>query len=53
LDRAHHLDVAHVVNRARAVLRLEGAIKHGKVLLFDAGSALDRAVLLDVGRDGP
>src|SRR5213079_792812 len=51
LDRAHHLDVTHVVDRAHAVLRLECTIEDREVFVLYAGCALDAAELLDVGGD--
>ncbi len=48
LHRAHHLDVPHVVNRAGATLRLEGAIEHRQVLGADKRRALDGPILIDV-----
>ena len=47
LDRAHHLDVAHVRDRALA----DRDVEHRQVLLAQAGSADDRAVLGEVGLD--
>ena len=51
LDRTHHLDVSHVLDRPRAVGRLERAIEDRKVLIAKPRSTLDRAPLLDVGGD--
>ena len=51
LDRAHHLDVAHVADRAHAVLGLERAVEHVEVLVLQARGAFDRALLLDVRGD--
>ncbi len=47
LHRAHHLDVAHVRDRALA----DGDVEHRQVLRVEAGGADDRAVLVDVGDD--
>ena len=47
LDRAHHLDVAHVRDRALA----DRHVEHRQVLVGEAGRADDRAVLVDVGLD--
>ena len=47
LDRAHHLDVAHVRDRALA----DGHVEHRQVLVGEAGRADDRAVLVDVRLD--
>ena len=52
LRRGHHLDVAHVVDRARALRRLEGAVEDGQVLGLDAGRAFDGAGGVDVADDG-
>ena len=51
LGGAHHLDVAHVVDRALAVGRLEGAVEHRQVALEQVRRALDRLLLVDVGDD--
>jgi hypothetical protein len=51
LDRGHHLEVAVVVDRARAVGRLEGAVEDLEVLVADVRRALDRLVLVDPGDD--
>ena len=51
LDRAHHPDVAHVVDGPLAVDRLERAVEDRQVLGLEAGRALDRLVLVDVGED--
>ena len=51
LDGAHHPDVAHVVDRARAVQRPEGAVEDGQVLLLEAGRAFDRPLLVHVVHD--
>ena len=48
LHGAHHLDVAHVVDRALALDRLEGAVEHRQVLVLEVRRALDRLVLVDV-----
>ena len=48
----HHLDVAHVVNGARALRRLERAVEDGQVLGLDAGRAFDGAGRVDVADDG-
>ena len=47
LDRSHHLDVAHVRDRALA----DRDVEHRQVLLVETRSADDRAVLVDVGDD--
>ena len=51
LDRAHHPDVAHVVDRALAVGRLERAVEDRQVLWLEVRRALDRLVLGQVGED--
>src|SRR6202007_1144071 len=51
LRGGHHFDVAHVVNGARALGRLEGAVEDGKMLGLDAGRAFDRAGGVDVADD--
>ena len=48
---AHHLHVAQPVNRARAVLGLEGAVEHRQVLFGEVRSAFDRSGLVDVSND--
>ena len=52
LGGSHHLDVAHVVDAAGALLGLEGAVEDGEVLGLDAGGALDGAGGVDVADDG-
>ena len=52
LDRAHHLDVSHVVDRAHAVLWLERAVEHREVLVLELGRALDRSLRFDERGDG-
>ena len=47
LDRAHHLDVAHVRDRPLA----DRDVEHRQVLVGQAGRADDRAVLVDVRDD--
>jgi hypothetical protein len=47
LDRAHHLDVAHVGDRAGT----DGDVEHRQVFLRQAGRADDRAVLVDMRLD--
>ena len=47
LDRAHHLDVAHVRDRALA----DGDVEDRQVLVGEAGRADDRAVLVEVRLD--
>ena len=42
------LQVAHVVDRARAVGRLEGAVEDRQVLVEQVRRAFDRVVLVDV-----
>ncbi len=51
LDRAHHPDVAHVVDGPRAVGRLEGAVEDREVLGLDVRGAFDRLVLGQVVED--
>ena len=51
LDRGHHPDVAHVVDGALAVGRLEGAVEDRQVLWLEVRRALDRLALVDVGDD--
>ena len=51
LDRAHHPDVAHVVDRALAVGRLERAVEDRQVLWLEVRRTLDRLVLGQVGED--
>ena len=51
LDRAHHPDVAHVVDRALAVGRLERAVEDRQVLWLEVRRALDGLVLGQVGED--
>ena len=48
LHRRHHLDVAHVVDRALAVGGREGAVEDGEVLGLEVRRALDRLLLVDV-----
>ncbi len=48
LHRAHHFDVPHVMNRAAAVGRLEGAVKYRKIFIFEVRRALDGFMLFDV-----
>jgi hypothetical protein len=47
LDGAHHLDVAHVRDRAGA----HGHVEHGQVLVGERGRSDDRVVLVDVRDD--
>ena len=51
LDRAHHPDVAHVVDGPLAVGGLEGAVEDRQVLGLEAGRAFDRLALVEVGED--
>ena len=51
LDRAHHPDVAHVVDGALAVGRLERAVEDRQVLWLEVRRALDGLVLGQVGED--
>ena len=51
LDRAHHPDVAHVVDGPLAVDRLERAVEDRQVLGLEVRGALDRLVLVHVGDD--
>ena len=51
LDRAHHPDVAHVVDGPHAVGRLEGAVEDRQVLDLEVRGALDRLALVDVLED--
>ena len=48
---AHHPDVAHVVDRALAVGRLERAVEDRQVLGLEVRGALDRLVVVDVVED--
>jgi hypothetical protein len=48
---AHHFRWPHVVDRAAAVLRLEGAVEHGQIVVAQMRRAFDRLVLLDVLHD--
>ena len=48
LRRAHHLDVAHVVDRPHAARRLERAVEHRQVRVLDVRRPLDGLVLVDV-----
>ena len=43
--------MTHIVDRALALLGLEGAVEHGQVLGLEIRRALYRVVLVDVGRD--
>ena len=43
LGCGHHLQVAHVMNGARAFGGLEGAIEDGEMLVFDVRRAFDGA----------
>ena len=52
LRGGHHLHVAHVMNRAGALQRLEAAIEDGQVLGLDARRALDGAGGVNVADDG-
>ena len=52
LRRAHHLDVAHVLDRPPSLRRLERAVEHGEVRFLQAGRPFDRLVLVDVVDDG-
>ena len=51
LDRAHHPDVAHVVDGPLAVGRLERAVEDRQVLRLEVRRALDGLVLGQVGED--
>ena len=51
LGGGHHPDVAHVVDGALAVDRLEGAVEDRQVLRLEARRALDRLALVDVCDD--
>ena len=51
LDRAHHPDVAHVVDGPLAVGRLERAVEDRQVLWLEVRRALDGLVLGQVGED--
>jgi ribonucleoside-diphosphate reductase alpha chain len=51
LRRAHHLDVAHVVDRAVPLGRLERAVEHRQVRLLQTGRAFDGLVAVDVVDD--
>src|SRR5207253_4275209 len=48
LRRAHDADVAEVVDRARASLRLEGTVEDGDVVVTQMRRAFDRLLLVDV-----
>ncbi len=48
LGRAHHLDVAHVVDRPHAARRLERAVEHRQVRVLDVRRPFDGLVLVDV-----
>ena len=52
LSSRHHAQMSHVGDGARAFCRLERAIKHGEMLVFDVRRALDRASRIDVADDG-
>ena len=52
LHGGHHLQVAHVVNGARALRRLEGAVEDRQMLLLECGRAFDGAGGVDVADDG-
>ncbi len=52
LGGGHHLDVAHVLDAARALRRLERAVEHGEMLGPDAGCAFDGSGRVDVRNDG-
>ena len=51
LHGAHHLQMSHVVDRAGAVRRFEGAIKNRQVLGFQTWSAFDSSPFVDVLHD--
>ena len=51
LSRRHHAHVAHVMNGALAILRLEGAIEHREVLVLQARRPLNGLLLVDVLED--
>ena len=51
LRRAHHLDVAHVVDRPLPLGRLERAVEHRQVRILQRRRAFDRLVLVDVVDD--
>ena len=48
----HHFQMAHVMDGARALGRLEGAIEDGEVLVLDVRRAFDGAGGVDVADDG-
>ena len=48
LHRAHHAQVAEVVDRALPARRLEGAVEDRQVLVLQVRRALDGVVLVDV-----
>jgi len=48
LHRPHHAQVAEVVDGARPLGRLEGAVKHRQVVVPQSGRPLDRVLLVDV-----
>ena len=52
LRGGHHAQVSHVVNGARALRRLEGAIEDGEMLVLDVRRAFDGAGRVDVADDG-
>ncbi len=52
LRGGHHAQVSHVVNGARALRGLEGAVEDGQVLVLDGGRAFDGAGGVDVADDG-
>ena len=52
LSGRHHLQVAHVVDGARALGGLEGAIEDGEMLVLDVRRAFDGAGGVDVADDG-
>ena len=51
LHRGHHAHVAHVMDGALAVGRLQRAVKHRQMLRLQVRRALDGAVLVDVVDD--
>ena len=51
LRRRHHAHVAHVLDGALAILRLERAVEDGEVLVLEAWGTLDRLLLVDVLED--
>ena len=51
LDRAHHLDVSHVVDAARSLGGFEGAVEDWKVLRLQVGCSLYRVIVAEILED--